>query len=1286
MSDKGEDMAGAEFLSGGGELGALIRARDWSDTPLGPISGWPQSLRTTVGMLLRAPVPIVLLWGVDGIMLYNDAYSVFAGGRHPALLGAKVREGWPEVADFNDNVMKVGLAGGTLSYQDQELVLHRHGRPQTAWMNLDYSPVPDESGRPAGVIAFVAETTERVLGERRARESEARLGLVVDAATDYAIFTTDPQRRITSWSAGAARVFGYSAGEAIGMCSDVLWTPEDRAAAEPEQEVGTAQSEGCANDERWHQRADGGRVFLNGSMHPLPPGDDGRERGFIKIARDETERRAADLALHESEARYRALFEAIEAGFCIVEMKFDAAGEAVDYRMIEVNPAFERQTGLVDAAGRWVSGIAPGLERHWFETYGRVAQTGEAVRFENGADVLGDRWFDVYAFPAGPLGSNRVAVLFTDISDRRRAEMALRESEARFRHLADNAPMMVWVTDADAQCVFLSRSWYEFTGQTEEQALGLGWLDAVHPDDRGWSGELFLEANSRGEPFRLEYRVRRADGQYRWAIDAAEPRFDDKGGFLGYVGSVIDIDDRREIEEARRASEDRLRLATEAGQVGIWDFDPRSGELRWDDRCRALFGLSPDAAVDYQLFLDGLHPEDRAATQQAVEAAIQPGGSAAYDVEYRTIGIEDGIERWIAASGRAVFAEAGEAATRFVGTVIDISDERYAAHALAVSEAALREERGRLETLNRTGAAIAAELDLDRVVQMVTDAGVELTGAQFGAFFYNTTDDLGQKMMLFALTGAERSQFDFGMPRATAIFSPTFAGEGVVRSDDILADPRYGKSAPHHGMPEGHLPVRSYLAVSVTSRSGEVIGGLFFGHPEPGRFTAAHEGLMIGIAAQAAIAIDNARLFDKAQRDLAERMRAEEQLKRLNETLESRVEEEVAQRAEAEERLRQAQKMETVGQLTGGVAHDFNNLLQVVTGNLEILLRNLPEDSARLRRSADNAMKGAQRAATLTQRLLAFSRRQPLEPKPAELNKLVAGMSELLHRTLGETVEVETVLAPRLWRVEIDTNQLENAILNLAVNARDAMGSGGKLTIETSNTHLDQRYTADNSEVAPGQYVVICVSDTGIGMDAETVARAFEPFFTTKDVGRGTGLGLSMVYGFVKQSGGHLKIYSELGEGTTVKIYLPRYYGSVDEAEAAAEQPAPEGTRGETVLVCEDDADVRGYSVEVLRELGYRVLEAEDGPAALRIVERPDERIDLLFTDVVLPGGMTGAVLAEAARRARPDLKVLFTTGYARNAIVHHGRLDAGVELITKPFSYADLAARVRDLLDAPVV
>lgn len=398
----------------------------------------------------------------------------------------------------------------------------------------------------------------------------------------------------------------------------------------------------------------------------------------------------------------------------------------------------------------------------------------------------------------------------------------------------------------------------------------------------------------------------------------------------------------------------------------------------------------------------------------------------------------------------------------------------------------------------------------------------------------------------------------------------------------------------------------------------------------------------------------------------------------------------IAEREKAEAALRQSQKMEAIGQLTGGVAHDFNNLLQIITGSLGSLRRrsvrwNLaPAVTRDFDRFLDGAEEGSRRAAALTRQLLAFSRRQPLQPEAIDANRLVARMTSLLTRTLGETISVETVLASGLWRVLTDPNQLESAILNLAVNARDAMPRGGKLTIETANAHLDEGYVEPYEQLKAGQYVMIAVTDNGTGMDTATLAQAFEPFFTTKAGGHGTGLGLSQVYGFIKQSGGHTKIYSEPGQGTTVKMYLPRaqveQHAAEDQAAAAEPQVAPAG--GETILVVEDEEKVRAASVEMLEELGYRVLEASDGPSALKLLDGKPV-IDLLFTDVVLPSGMNGKQLADEIRRDMPTVKVLYTTGYARNAIVHHGRLDPGVELITKPFGHAQLAAKVRAVLES---
>ncbi len=391
------------------------------------------------------------------------------------------------------------------------------------------------------------------------------------------------------------------------------------------------------------------------------------------------------------------------------------------------------------------------------------------------------------------------------------------------------------------------------------------------------------------------------------------------------------------------------------------------------------------------------------------------------------------------------------------------------------------------------------------------------------------------------------------------------------------------------------------------------------------------------------------------------------------------------ERRKVEEMLRQSQKMDAIGQLTGSVAHDFNNLLTIIMGNLELAQHKLGTlaqgAEQQVRRVVDNAMNGARRAAILTQRLLAFSRRQPLDPKPTDVNKLILGISDFFRRSLGENINLEIVNSADLWHVEIDPSALESAILNIVVNARDAMtDGGGKLTIETSNAYLDEDYCRGHTEIRPGQYVLIAVSDSGHGMAPEVLERAFEPFFTTKNAGQGTGLGLSQVYGFVKQSGGHVTIYSQPAEGTTVKIYLPRLSHRLPSSEQVSEGIA--GMHGgETILVVEDDPDVQSYVVEILKELHYDVLAALDASSALQLLESTNARIDLLLTDVILPG-LNGRQLAEEIKKRQPATKVLFMTGYSRNAIVHQGRLDSGVDLIQKPLTQLALATKIRDLLD----
>jgi signal transduction histidine kinase len=447
------------------------------------------------------------------------------------------------------------------------------------------------------------------------------------------------------------------------------------------------------------------------------------------------------------------------------------------------------------------------------------------------------------------------------------------------------------------------------------------------------------------------------------------------------------------------------------------------------------------------------------------------------------------------------------------------------------------------------------------------------------------------------------------------------------------------------------------------------------------------EALRLGVAAVAlgvillgayAFAIKRRQrlALERHSRDIEGHSRALEETNR-------QLREEMQSRQSAEDQVRQMQKIEAVGQLTGGLAHDFNNMLAVVVSAIGLAKRRLAAGDVDIGRFLDAASEATTRASTLTKRLLAFSRQQPLSPETIDANKMVSDMSELLRRTLGESIALETVLAGGLWRIRSDASQLENSIVNLAVNARDAMPEGGRITIETANAHLDDHYVAQNPGARAGQYVMVAVSDTGTGMAPEVVSRAFDPFFTTKAVGKGTGLGLSQVYGFVKQSHGHIKIYSEVGQGTTIRMYLPRHFATAEatpKRAAGGESTLRNGHAEETILLVEDEERVRALSADLLREIGYSVIPADSGKAALALLEQHPEVV-LLFTDIVMPE-MNGRVLADTAIKMRPGLKVLYTTGFTRNAVVHNGVLDPGVNFIAKPFTIEQLAAKVRSVID----
>ena len=800
-----------------------------------------------------------------------------------------------------------------------------------------------------------------------------------------------------------------------------------------------------------------------------------------------------------------------------------------------------------------------------------------------------------------------------------------------------------------------------------------------------------------------------------------EPVRDAEGDVVGIFVGGYEVTDRIRGEAALRESEAQLRLATEAGEIGFWDVDVISDTLFWPASVKAMFGISPDVPVSMADFYAGLHPDDRASITAAYAAAADPARRAVYDVEYRTIGKEDGVVRHVAAKGRGLFDDAN-ACIRVLGTAIDVTARKFTERQLRILNETLEAEvenqlaeRDRLWTLSRDPLLIADSSGRwlrvsPRWTQILGWSEAELIGRSSEWMEHPDDRQKTRGEIEHLASGATTMRFENRFRDRDGRYH-TFSWTAVEESGllyavarDITAD-REKEQQLRDSQDFARLAVSAVGGVGVWTFDivknrfyfDAAIAELYALTPEQGIEGVSREGFLVNVIPEdrtALAATMNGGLRRPGDLELEYRIvhpdgslrwvlsrgttyfdEAGQPIRRTGVGLD------LTEKRQLEEQLRQSQKMEAVGQLTGGIAHDFNNMLAVVMGSLDLLSRRIGAEDPRAKHYVQAASEGAKRAANLTQRLLAFSRQQPLKPEAVNLNRLVGGMSDLLVHSLGGAVQLETVLAAGVWAVHADPNQLENVILNLGVNGRDAMPDGGRLTIETQNTHLDTRYVASEFGVSPGQYVMIAVSDTGCGMAPDVIAKAFDPFFTTKEVGRGTGLGLSQVYGFVKQSGGHIKIYSEPGQGTSVKIYLPRLVSAEARNEAdPVEYRLLGGEEQELILVVDDEPMVRRFSVDALTALGYRVLEADGAATALRIIAE-QLGIAMVFTDIVMPKA-NGRKLADAVRRQWPRIKILFTTGYTRNAVVHNGIVDPGVELIGKPYTIDELAAKVREVLD----
>lgn len=868
------------------------------------------------------------------------------------------------------------------------------------------------------------------------------------------------------------------------------------------------------------QAEPGGEVvdrYVDFVFQPLK--EDGRVWGVFIQGMDVSDRHRADQALALSEARYGALFAAMATGFCVIEMKFDAADRPVDYRIVEGNKAFEEMTGLVDPYGKWVSEIAPGLEQHWFDLYGGVARTGEPVRFENPADIFG-RWYDVQALRIGQPGAWQVAILFNNITERKQSEArqhALLELNDAIRDLSDAEEIAQASAEVLAKTMGVSRA-------------GYGTVDTV--------AETITIARDFNQP-----------------------------GVSSIAGTLAFREHGSYIEDIKRG---------ETVAIDDVTLDPRTAAT-----ADVLKRISAGSFVNMPLMEQG----------RVVAMVFVNHATARH------------------------YTDSDLRLMREVAERVRTATER------ARSEAALRDSEAQF-----------------RVFAQATPIQIWASWADGSLYWFNP--------QVYAYSGLAEGALD-----------GTTGWGKIVHPDDLdWASERWVQALASGQVYENEFRIRRHDGVYRTFmvRAEPV-------HDEEGRILR-----WVG-----------------SNTDIEDLRRQSAELARFNETLEEQVAERTSALMQAEEALRQSQKMEAVGQLTGGIAHDFNNLLAGISGSLELITNRIAQGRhAEVERFTVAAQGAAKRAAALTHRLLAFSRRQTLDPKPTDPNRLIRGMEDLVRRTTGPGIEVEVVAGAGLWPVLIDAHQLENAVLNLCINARDAMPSGGRLTIETGNRWIDAR-TAKAQDLEPGQYVSICVSDTGTGMAPEVAARAFEPFFTTKPLGEGTGLGLSMIYGFVRQSGGQVRIYSEAGEGAMICLYLPRHFGEVDDADLIPEvEQAPRAQAGETVMVVDDEPTVRMLVAEILHELGYQCIEASDGVAGLKLLQS-GARIDLLVTDVGLPGGMNGRQMADAARIDRPDLKVLFITGYAENAVVGNGHLDPGMHVMTKPFAMEALGSRIRELIEA---
>jgi PAS domain S-box-containing protein len=983
-----------------------------------------------------------------------------------------------------------------------------------------------------------------------------------------------------------------------------------------------------------------------------------------------------------------------------------------------------------DVIGRLLWDVSPTIVGSEFERrYRKVMTKREKQVFESFATRIPDRWREVRAFPLG----DGIGVSFHDATERKTMfeRLSQRELElARVQQIGKVGGMRVDLRGGFAG--LRSPEYLRIHGLPAEAAVETheDWVRRIHPEDRAETVSRFFAAlDGPSAAYASEYRiVRPSDGAVRWVRAVAEIERDETGAPVALVGAETDITERKRAEEEARASEERLRAIADALPVLISYVD-RDQIFRFVNRTYEIWFARPRTEILGRRVEEVMTPAMYAARRANLERALA-GEEVFYEVEFPRPGG--------AALTEVVHVPHCDARGEVLGVYVIVTDVTQ--HRL--SERAIAESEARFRAIANSAPVLIWVTGADGRREFVNQAYLDYFGGDYEealGFDWRRAlhpDDLPR--ILQEAPSVEPST------RLVTVEARFRRGDGAWCWLRAESQPRWTVAGEHAGFigvahdvtaakeaQEALAEINETLERRVEERTAalaasEALVTTFFQHSpeccvvlvEDGdgfRFQEINPAALalygktrnevVGCLTDDALGPESAAELNghiraclrKGGAYRYERIQEGRTIEAVATPVPSREGElrrvvvsarDVTERRRLGEQLRQAQKMEALGQLTGGVAHDFNNLLTLVLGGLDTIDRQLallPEvpPRARIERAKDMALQGVQRARALTARLLAFARRQTLAPQPVDPNALVAGISDLLQRTLGEQIALRTILADHVWNAFVDPNQLENALINLALNARDAMPRGGSLVIETANRTLDAADVATFAEqVESGEYLSIAVMDTGAGMDAETQARAFDPFFTTKDVGKGTGLGLSQVYGFCRQSGGYAEIESSQGRGATVRMFLPRQSAPLAELAEPSEAPFVGAGGRESILLVEDDDGVRAFAGETLRDLGYRVAEASNGKTALSILDNAHD-LNLLLTDVVMPGGYNGRELADEAVRRRPGLKVLYMTGYSRDAITWRGRLEPGIHLIAKPFSHEELAAKVRKRLDA---